>query len=144
MKLRWLIMLAVLTGIVAFWGCGSSSTGPGQVGTELEGTWSDSDSLFQISFTFSGSNWTVLEEYWSDQDTTCTYTGTFVLNTTTTPKNIDLLCATSPDSSYNGLTALGIYALNSTATACTLALSDFGDTVGPSGFGTNPFVLTKQ
>ena len=144
MKLRWLIVMTVLTGMVAFWGCGSSSTGPGQVETELEGTWYDYDSLFHITFTFTGSNWTVLQEYWSDQDTTLNWTGTFSLNTTSTPKSIDLLCSTSPGSSDNGLTALGIYALNSTATACTLAIDDFGDTIGPSGFGTNPLIFTKQ
>jgi len=144
MKTQWLIILAVLTGTIAFWGCGSDSTGPGAAGTELEGIWYDYDSLFHITFTFSGSDWSVLQEYWSDQDTTLTWGGTFALNTTSSPKSIDFLCSASPDSGDIGLTALGIYALNSSATACTLAMRDFGDTIGPSGFGSDPLVLTKQ
>ena len=145
MKIKWLILIAVLTGTVAFWGCGGSNpTGPVPYTTELQGSWVYDDTDFRVTFTFTDSSWTVLEEYWFKQDTTLTYTGTFTLNTTVSPKYIDLLCASSPYSGDIGKTSLGIYALNSTATACTLAIADFGDTVRPITFGTDPLIVNKQ
>ncbi len=144
MKTKWLILIAVLTGAVAFWGCGGSgSTGPSPGGTELEGTWVFNDTLFRMTFTFEESNWTAVQEYWSDQDTTFTWNGTFSLNTTVVPKHIDLLCSSSPDTNQIGKTSLGIYALNTAATACSLAVTDFGDTVRPIDFH-NAMILTKQ
>ncbi len=145
MKIKWLILIAVLTGTIAFWGCGGSNpAGPIPYTTELEGSWVYNESDYRLTFTFSDSSWTVLQEEWYKQDTTFTWTGTFTLNTTVSPKHIDLLCASSPYSSQIGLTSLGIYALNSTATACTLAIDDFGDTVRPITFGTDPLIVTKQ
>jgi len=138
MKIKWLILIAVLTGIVAFWGCGGSNpAGPIPYSTELEGTWLLDDSSFQLTFTFADSNWTV-------QVAAETWNGTFTLNTTLTPKYIDLLCVSSPDTSQIGTTSLGIYALNSTATACTLAMGDFGDTVRPIVFGSDAMIVIKQ
>ena len=138
MKLKWLILIAVLTGTIAFWGCGGSNpTGLPQGATELEGTWVFGDSTFQLTFTFSDSNWTVLVG-------TDTWNGTFTLNTAVTPKHIDLLCISSPDTIIIGTTSLGIYALNSTATACTLATSEWGDTVRPIAFGSDAMILIKQ
>lgn len=138
MKIKWLILIAVLTGTVAFWGCGgSSSTGPSQWSTELEGTWIFTDSLYQLTFTFSDSNWTIM-------DGVSTWNGTFTLNTSIAPKHIDLLCSSSPDSSQIGTTALGIYALNSAAAACTLAINEFGDTVRPIVFGSDAMIVIKQ
>ena len=138
MKIKWLILIAVLTGTIAFWGCGGSNpTGPLPWTTELEGTWIFTDSSFQLTFTFSDSNWTVL-------DGTDTWNGLFTLNTAVTPKHIDLLCSSSPDTSQIGTTSLGIYALNTTATACTLATSDWGDTVRPIVFGSDAMILIKQ
>ena len=73
-----------------------------------------------------------------------TWNGTFTLNTAVTPKNIDLLCISSPDTGQIGTTSLGIYALNSTATACSLATADFGDTVRPIAITGQAMVLIKQ
>ena len=138
MKIKWLILIAVLTGTVAFWGCGGSNpTGPIPYTTELEGTWVLDDSSYQLTFIFLDSNWTV-------QVDTDTWKGTFTLNTALTPKFIDMMCTTSPDTGQIGTTALGIYALNSTATACTLAIADFGDTVRPIVFGSDPMIVIKQ
>ncbi|MCD4701891.1 MAG: hypothetical protein K8S24_08560 [Candidatus Aegiribacteria sp.] len=144
MKTKWLLLVVVLTGTITFWGCGGSNPSGLLPGTELEGTWRYSDTDYRLTFTFSDSNWTVLEEYLSAPETTFTWDGTFTLNTTVSPKHIDLLCASSPYSGDIGLTALGIYALNSTATACTLANNDFGDTVRPVSFGTYPLIVDKQ
>ncbi len=138
MKIKWLILIAVLTGTIAFWGCGGSNpTGPVPYTTELEGTWVLDDSSYQLTFIFLDSNWTV-------QVDTDTWKGTFTLNTALTPKYIDLMCTTSPDTSQIGTTSLGIYSLNSTATVCTMAIADFGDTVRPIDFGTDPMILNKQ
>jgi len=138
MKIKWLVIIAVLTGTIAIWGCGgSNATGPSQGTTELEGTWLFDDSTYQLTFIFSDSNWTV-------QVGTETWNGPFTLNTTVTPKHIDLLCSSSPDTSQIGTTSLGIYALNTTATACTLALNEFGDTVRPIVFGIDYMVVIKQ
>ena len=139
MKIKWLIIIAILTGVIAFWGCGgSNATGPSQWATELEGAWTYADSNFQMTLTFTDSNWTsvVYSETWN---------GTFTLNTAVTPKHIDMFCVSSPDTSQIGTTSLGIYALNSTATACSLAMNDFGATVPrPIVFGSDPMVLIKQ
>lgn len=144
MKTKWLVLIAVLTGTVAFWGCGgSNATGPSPWATELEGSWRYTEPDWQLTFTFSDSNWTVVDEEWYKQDTTITLSGTFTLNTAAAPKHIDLLCSSSPDPDYIGETVLGIYALNSTATACTMATSDFGDTVRPTSF-VDAIVFTKQ
>ena len=143
MKLRWLVLMVVLTGTFAFWGCGSSSTGPSACG-ELEGTWCLNDTLYKLSFTFANNNWTVVEEIWYDQDTTFTWNGTFTSNTTVIPKTIDFLCSSSPYSYDVGKTALGIYELNTAASQLTLATSDFGDTVRPTEFGSYSLILTKQ
>ena len=138
MKIKWLILIAVLTGTVAFWGCGgSNSTGPSPWTTELEGTWALDDSSYQLTFIFLDSNWTV-------QTVSDTWNGAFTLNTTVTPKHIDLLCTSSPDTLQIGTTSLGIYALNSTATACTLAMAEFGDTVRPVVFGSDAMIVIKQ
>jgi len=138
MKIQWLVIIAVLTGTIAFWGCGgSNATGPAAWTTELEGTWLLDDSMYQQTFIFSDTNWTVHVD-------TDTWNGTFTLNTTVTPKHIDLLCTSSPNPPEIGLTTLGIYALNSTATACTLALNQFGDTVRPIVFGPDPMIILKQ
>ena len=145
MKIKWLILIAILTGTVAFWGCGGSNpAGPIPYATELQGSWVFDDTDYRLTFTFTDSSWTALEEFWSKQDTTLTWTGTFTLNTAVSPKHIDLLCASSPYSGQAGLTSLGIYALNSTATACTLAIADFGDTVRPMTFGSHPLIVSKQ
>lgn len=140
MKIKWLILIAVLTGTIAFWGCGgSNATGPSPYATELEGTWLLDDSTYQLTFIFSDSNWTV-------QDGTYDWNGTFTLNTTVVPKHIDLLCTSTshPDTTPIGTTSLGIYVLNTTATACTLAMGDFGDTVRPIDFSHDIMILDKQ
>ncbi len=137
MKIKWLILIAVITGTAAFWGCGgSNATGPAGWG-ELEGTWVLDDSTVVLTFTFTDANWTVVNGPY-------TWNGTFTLNTAVTPKHIDLLCSSSPDTSEIGTTSLGIYALNSTATACTLATNDFSDTVRPIVFGSDPMIILKQ
>jgi len=144
MKIKWLILITVLTATVAFWGCGgSNATGPAS-GSELEGTWRYTEPDWRLTFTFTGSNWTAVEEEWFKQDTTSTWTGTFTLNTTVVPKHIDLLCSSSPIPGEVGQTVLGIYALNSTAVACTIATADFGDTARPIVFGPDPLILLKQ
>ena len=80
MKIKWLIVIAVLTGTIAFWGCGgSNSTGPSPWTTELEGTWLLDDSTYQLTFIFADSNWTT-------QVDTDTWKGSFALNTTITPR----------------------------------------------------------
>ncbi len=139
MKIKWLILIAVLTGTVAFWGCGgSNATGPSPWTTELEGTWVLDDSTYQLTFTFADTNWTVVTG-------SGTWNGSFTLNTTVIPKHIDLLCSSSPDTGQIGTTSLGIYALTSTATACTLAMNEFGATVPrPIVFGTDYMIVIKQ
>ncbi len=138
MKIKWLILIAVLTGTIAFWGCGgSNATGPAPWTTELEGTWLYADSNFQLTFTFADTNWTVV----NGPDT---WNGTFTLNTVVTPKYIDLFCVSSPDTGQIGKTSLGIYALTSTATACSLVTADFGDTVRPIAITGQAMVLIKQ
>ncbi len=137
MKIKWLILIAVLTGTVAFWGCGGSNPAGSPLTTELEGTWVLDDSNFVLTFTFADTNWTVV----NGPDT---WNGTFTLNTAVTPKHIDMFCVSSPDTSQIGTTSLGIYALNSTAAACSLAMNDFGDTVRPIVFGSDPMIILKQ
>jgi uncharacterized protein (TIGR03067 family) len=144
MKTKYLILIAVLTGVVALTGClgGSSASGP-PAGGELEGIWTSSWSTGSQYFTFSGSNFNYTQ-YWINPSDTLTWSGTFTSNTTVTPKTIDYLCSSSPDTSDIGKTALGIYELNSTSTQLTLEFNDFGDTVRPTTFGSAALVLTKQ
>ncbi|MBD3277554.1 MAG: hypothetical protein GF388_04575 [Candidatus Aegiribacteria sp.] len=140
MRTRKLITITAIIGSLALVGClggsgGSGGTGPSGYTTELEGTWAFGDSTFQSTWTFDDSSWTILEEYWFDQDTSLQYSGTFTLNTSTSPKQIDMLCTGSPYSDMLNKTAEGIYALNSTATSCTLSIADFSDSeVRPSAF----------
>jgi uncharacterized protein (TIGR03067 family) len=147
---RYLAAAALVTGLIALTGClggGSGGTGPSGYTTELEGTWvygyTDTLYTYQMTIVFADSNWTITEDYWWDQDTTITRSGTFNLNTSQVPREIDMLCVDSPYSGEEGYTALGIYALNSTATACTIAVNDFGDTVRPSDFYYG-WVMNKQ
>ncbi|MCK5116159.1 MAG: hypothetical protein KAR44_06135 [Candidatus Aegiribacteria sp.] len=137
--MKWFIIIVVLTGVIAFWGCGgSNATGPSPWTTELEGTWVLVDSTEVLTFTFSDTNWTILVDSF-------TLNGTVTLNTTVTPKHIDLLCTGSTDTSFIGTTSLGIYALNSVATACTLAMNEFGDTSPrPIVFGIDYMIILKQ
>ena len=148
MRTRWLLASALVTGAVALTGClggGSGGTGPSGFTTELEGTWvyteSDTNYTYSLTWAFTDSNWTRTDELVTDQ--TYTWQGTFDLNTGASPKTVDFYCTSSPDSTQIGQTALGIYSLNSTATACTIAVNDFGDTVRPTDFYYG-WVLNKQ
>ncbi|MBN2586887.1 MAG: hypothetical protein JXA64_09135 [Candidatus Fermentibacteraceae bacterium] len=145
---RYLAVAAVVTGLIALAGClggGSGGTGPSGYTTELEGTWvyteSDTNYTFTLTWAFTDSNWTRTDVLVTDQS--YNWAGTFELNTGTSPREIDFYCSSSSDTSAVGLTALGIYSLNSTATACTIAVNDFGDTVRPSDFYYG-WVLNKQ
>lgn len=126
-------------------GGGSGGTGPSAYTTELEGTWvytlSDTSFTYTQTWVFQDSGWTRTDQLVTDQ--TSTWEGDFELDTSTMPKEIDFYCTASSDSSVIGMTALGIYALNSTATACTIAVNDFGDTVRPTDLYYG-WVLNKQ
>jgi len=144
MKTKYLVLIAVLSGTIAFMGClgGSDSTGPA-AGGELEGVWTYSWTDGSLFFTFTGANFNYTQ-YWSNPADTLTWSGTFTSNAAVTPKTIDYLCSSSPDTSDIGKTALGIYELNSALTQLTLEFNDFGDTVRPTTFGSGALILNKQ
>jgi len=144
MKTKHLVLIAVLLGTVAFMGClgGSDATGPAG-GNELEGVWTYSWTDVTVFFTFTGANFNYTQ-YWNNPADTLTWSGTFTSNAGVTPKTIDYLCSSSPDTSDIGKTALGIYQLNSTSTQLTLEHNDYGDTVRPTTFGAGALVLNKQ
>jgi uncharacterized protein (TIGR03067 family) len=142
--------VTLLTCVIVLSGCiggdgGSGGTGPSGYTTELEGTWiytvSDTGFTYTQTWDFQDSTWARTDQYTTDQ--TYNWSGIFELSTSASPSQIDFYCSSSSDTSAVGYTALGIYALNSTATACTIAVNDFGDTVRPTDF-TNGWVLTKQ
>ncbi len=144
MRTKYLMLVAVLAAAVIFAGCmgGSSSSGPAS-GSELEGLWSIFATQGTFNFTFSGSNFNYTQ-LWVNPADTVTWSGTFTANASVTPKTIDYLCSTSPDTNDIGKTALGIYELNSSATELTLEFNDFGDTVRPTTFGSGALTFEKQ
>ena len=105
--------------------------------------WTYSWTDVTVYFTFTGTNFNYTQ-YWNNPADTLTWAGTFTTNITVTPKTIDYLCSSSPDTSDIGKTALGIYELNSVATQLTLAFNDYGDTVRPTTFGSGALVLNRQ
>jgi uncharacterized protein (TIGR03067 family) len=148
MRRRCAVISVLMTGLMVFAGClggSSGGTGPSGYTTELEGTWvyteSDTDYTFTLTWAFVDSSWNLTQQLVTDQ--TYSWEGYFELNTSAIPKEIDLYCTSSSDTSVVGMTALGIYALNSTATACTIAVNDFGDTVRPSDLY-DALVMNKQ
>ena len=142
--------LIILITILAFWGCAKDLAGNSNNITELEGIWSGTDNYSDIiirTFNISGSDFNYTEVGHEDDEDGEWYIGTFTLNTSLYPKQIDITIVDCyPDGSeYLGLTSLGIYKIE--ADTLTIVAPEPGVSTRPSSFsdgGIRVFVLIKQ
>jgi uncharacterized protein (TIGR03067 family) len=132
----------------AFAGCDDSATGSGPgTPTELQGTWAGHMTAtggytVAATATFSGSAFSI-----AIGTTAEAYGGTFTLNTTTSPKQMDACMArTTVNQAYVGKTSLCIYRVS--GDTLTYAGNAPGATQRPTALvpvdSTIVFVLVKQ
>jgi uncharacterized protein (TIGR02145 family)/uncharacterized protein (TIGR03067 family) len=127
MKKNLLVTFSLL--LVIFSSCKKNDNSPTQPNsniTELEGTWTEIGTT-GITWTFTNNAFDIhilSDSVWEK--------GTFSLNTSVNPKQIDFTMTELPDSQYIGKVALGIYKLESGI--LTIAVNALGKTTRPSGF----------
>lgn len=132
-----------------------TDSGDDPVTTELEGTWIGNeiaiDSITLDTFyldEYTGKFYGNVTEFHLTENPLLGYKGTFTLDTTKSPKELDALITESLNTQYVGLTTLSIYKLEGTTLLC--ATNEPGETVRPKYFfqGGEPytklFILKKQ
>lgn len=148
MKKTILIVLILGLGLFAFWGCDADNgTGPddgnGDYVTELEGTWVGDDSIYpdnNVTFIFTDYDWDFTvsgKPEW--------YKGTFTLDTSSNPKQIDFIVNECNETQYVGKVSLGIYQIENNT--MTLSALEPGTTTRPTSFsndGARVWILNKQ
>jgi uncharacterized protein (TIGR03067 family) len=137
-----LFTAAIFAGILALGVSNNSSAGIASKGkTDLEGKWESTVQGQEMTFTFSGDNFSITSPIPNYH-----YKGTFKLQTNVDPKKIDLQIAESGIPAYAGKTSLGIYKIE--GDILTLAFHEPGGTTYPSSFesvsGAAVFVLKKS
>ncbi|MGA1867271.1 MAG: TIGR03067 domain-containing protein [bacterium] len=148
MKKKSIIVLCILMASIFMWaGCGLdiiNEDSNEMVRTELEGTWignETGDASTTWTFVFSGAIVNVTEE--SEEEW---YTGTFSLNTSSDPKQINLVILDCSYCESDHETCLGIYRIEEGV--LTLIANEPGNTQRPTSFtlsgDSRGWTLTQQ
>lgn len=142
MKKSYLLFIFIFLVFFLF-NCKESSTSPKQKSTktELEGKWigTEPGNDFTFTFTFSGESLTMNStsgEY---------HNGTFTVNTSANPKQLNFAITSGSETNFVGKVALFIYSINNNV--LTLSGAEPGVQTRPVTFsdtGTRTWVLNKQ
>ena len=145
MKTKTVLISTLALALLLFLSCSDDKgTEPNENLTELEGTWIGYEldgEPGDWTFSFSGNEGSVHNHNYEES-----YSGTFTINSQTSPKQIDLTIEECSYSPFIGETSLGIYEIEDNT--LTFAGCEPGENVRPTTFSTegNPrvYILNKQ